>query len=176
MKKAYPKSEKEVICFECAKSIHSRNDLFVTYQKGSPYKYDYIPVHVDCYGRVLKRNRKTSKPFSPVDEIRTSKILRKMAIPIFFFGVVLLYASAFTDEFRNSFAANIGLFMASYALATFGLSFYKGKRYKYIWQAFEGYLPATCKQCTKTIPPGETVCVACGWKYGQSASKKKLKH
>jgi len=176
--KAYPKSEKEVVCFECKKPILSRDDLFITHQKGSHSKYDYIPVHMDCYGRVLKRNRKISKPFSSVDDTRISKILRKVAIPTFFIGIALFYTSTFLNEFRNSLGATLGSFMTTYALTTFVLSFLQGKKYKYIWNEFEQHLPSTCEQCTKTIPPGEQVCGACGWKYGQSASKskRKLKH
>ncbi len=171
--KAYPKPEKEVICFECEEPVLLRNDLFLITDTSSKNKYQVVPIHVDCYGRYLKKKPYT-RFFNQI-KMQVNALVIVFAFFVLFFGIYFLFL-VLTVEFI--FSAMMLIMAFGFAFLTFRANRRSKKMISFEWGSFEKYLPAACEQCTETIPPGEQVCGACGWKYGQSASKskQKLKH
>lgn len=171
--KEYPKSEKEIICFECKKPILSRDDFMGFKQKTSFFDFRYLPIHVDCFGRTIKRTGKKPWAFIPTGDMRMFKYMRFIAIPIFIFGIARVIMSPPNLPSSLPLMPFFILFLGAYM---FIVSLVRDRKYKTFLEEFEQYLPGSCERCTKTIPPEETVCAACGWKYGQSEKKQKLKH
>lgn len=169
--KAYPKAEREVVCFECKKPILSRDDLFFTHNKKSTSKYKFVAIHTACYGKKLKRNPNVNPPINSTYVANSFKPMVTLASVMTLIGLVsILFANA------SITGLIIGIPFGILGVFAFVALYFSQKRLDYLWNAFEQYLPATCEQCTKTILPGRRICAACGWKYGQSAKKQKLKH
>lgn len=172
--KAYPKPEKEVVCCKCGKPILSRDDLFVIKNKSSRSKHKLEPIHVDCYGSAFKENSgiKPQKPISRAGYIAGT------LVGLYFLGTAIVIFNSIQPT-SDSTETLIGLLASLFFLILTGMvimGFVSDlKNSKFVKQLYSS-LPALCERCTKTIPVGKIICAACGWKYGQTIKREKLKH
>lgn len=141
--KAYPKSEKEVVCFECGKPILYRDDLYFVANKSKMSSGEYVPIHLDCYGQTLKRNINAAKPFNLEIQKSQNQKLRKKRKVVYWIAVFLVplifvlgFASASLTELMGP--------MIAFLLPLFFLTWAEKSGYKYynkLWKEYGRHLP-----------------------------------
>lgn len=136
MKKAYPKSEKEVVCFECNKPILSRDDILLIENSSVPYRHSLVPIHFDCYGEVFKKSP-NKRPYK-LPSLMTTRIALIFSILV---GLVSLIMSIVNGNLVAGVMASTAVFLFA-MIPFFTLLYYKNKA-NFIWDKFERSLPAT---------------------------------
>lgn len=137
--KAYPKVEIEVVCFECRKPIYFRDDLHFI-PRGSP---NYVPIHVECYGEALKRNRHLVQPLSMEALKNADKIARIASWFVFLITALFIAVSLtvwMTTEDTSQLLSGLIVLISLSIFLRWGWRV-KHKRYVKLWNEYGRHLP-----------------------------------
>jgi len=141
--KAYPKTEKEILCSECGKPILFKEYLFFIFT--SIFSRKILPIHIECFGKA-HRKKPSHKRIVVVEEYK--KLVNTNILVTIFSFLFAVLPWLISNESSVVSLTLLSIFMP-FTLLALAATFGAQKRFKKLKNEYEHHLPEKSEEKIK---------------------------